>query len=445
MCLSVADTTDTEAFSHVLPSTTSNIQPNAWCMETTTVVRVVGKCSRLLVNTYSIMHKLYCLLLLFYTTVLLYTCRNVIVITEALQPLSTFRHRSNHRCDTVIPTPSLLLVQPRRRDKFSVLFVRRYGPIDNDSDLLDGGDEAIPTSSTSSTDTNDKFNHERIALRKVVDSVLSVKDPQHIPSILTKNIELILTCMTTEDGALLVEAVIEDILMDQPDAGTATTVLEAIDIIMSFGEEFVQYTSQIEKQNQLLLGKIIKIIATSSPTTDNDKERRATAATGGPSREEELDLLLEKERPQFTPGFLRHIENECQRIASAPSMTVESTRLLETLRIIQTRVLEEVCSQDLGEAAQVLGQIIGYDTKMERIAVLDAGLMVRGVSFAEELLALTTEALIGFQNVMNGADPDLVIRVQQIHDRLQVYIAQNDPNATGIGSVNTIQEEDSFA
>ena len=319
------------------------------------------------------------------------------------------------------------------------LFASRYGPIDNDNDLLDS-DEATTTASATS-DMNDKFNSERIALRKVVDSVLMVKDPQHVPSILTKNIELILSCMTTEDGALLVEAVIEDFLLDQPDANTATTVLEAIDIIMTFGEEFVQHTSQIEKQNQLLLGKIIKIIASSSTSVVKDQE---LLGAGGPSREEELDLLLEKERQQFTPGFLRHIENECQRIASAPSMTVESTRLLETLRIIQTRVLEEVCSNDLGEAAQVLGQIIGYDTKIERIAVLDAGLMVRGTSFAKELFGLTTEALTGFQNVVDGADPDLVDRVQQIHDHLQAYITQNDADTTSGNNSSTRQDEDSF-
>ena len=387
------------------------------------------------------MNAVHSLLFVSYAIVLRWTCLNIIVVTEALQELSTFRR-------VTIPSnlrqgPSLLRVPPRIRAKCHVLFMRRYGPIDNnDNDLLDSSDEATPL--TSSANTNDKLNNERLAFRKVVDRVLFVKDPQHIPSILTKNIELILSCMTTEDGALLVEAVIEDILLDQPDASTATTVLEAIDIIMSFGEEFVQYTSQIEKQNQVLLGKIIKIIAASSPTSVQDKEVLGVAGTtGGPSREEELDLLLEQERPHFTPGFLRHIENECQRIASAPSMTLESTRLLETLRIIQTRVLEEVCSQDLGEAAQVLGQIIGYDTKMERIAVLDAGLMVRGVSFAKELMALTTEALVGFQNVMNGADPDLVNRVQQIHDRLQEYITQYDPNT--MSSTNTLQDEDSFA
>ena len=371
------------------------------------------------------------------------TNRNVGHNAHALlvKRLSTFHrvHPSSHQYPTRSHTtlrPDASLTVPKL---IPDLFASRYGPIDNDNDLLDS-DEATTTASATS-DMNDKFNSERIALRKVVESVLMVKDPQHVPSILTKNIELILSCMTTEDGALLVEAVIEDFLLDQPDANTATTVLEAIDIIMTFGEEFVQHTSQIEKQNQLLLGKIIKIIASSSTSFVNDQE---LLGAGGPSREEELDLLLEKERQQFTPGFLRHIENECQRIASAPSMTVESTRLLETLRIIQTRVLEEVCSNDLGEAAQVLGQIIGYDTKIERIAVLDAGLMVRGTSFAKELFGLTTEALTGFQNVVDGADPDLVDRVQQIHDHLQVYITQNDADTTSGKKSNTRQGEDSF-
>ena len=363
-------------------------------------------------------------------------------IAAPLRRLSTIDTFVSHH-------PSLLFVssppppppqQLPHAKRSSALYVKRYGPIDDDNDMLESDEEATTTTTATTSansntnETNEKFNNERIALRKIVDSVLSVKDPQHVPSILTKNIELILSCMTTEDGAVLVETVIEDILMDQPDANTATTVLEAIDIIMTFGEEFVQYTSHIEKQNQLLLGKIIKIMAAAQSTTsvnENDKEELLVLG-GGTSREEELDILFEKERQQFTPGFLRHIENECQRIANAPSMTVDSTRLLETLRIIQTRVLEEVCSNDLGEAAQVLGQMIGYDTKMERIAVLDAGLMVRGISFAQELYGLTTEALAGFQNAIHGADPDLVDRVQQIHDHLQVYVHQNDPSCTAL-------------
>jgi hypothetical protein len=339
-----------------------------------------------------------------------------------LQSMTGFFHGSYSQ------SPSLLPRQIKWQ-KLSILHVVRYGPtgkeLNDDNDLstpIRSGD--INNNNIGDTDSGSSINNEqqRMALRKLVTNILSVKDPKHIPSILTKNIELILSCITTEDGAVLVESVIENILLEQPDATTATTVLEAIDIIVSFGEDFVQNTSNVQQQNQILLGKIIKIISTSLSTTiDNDDLNKRFV-----SREEELDLLLQKERDQFTPGFLRHIENECQRISSAPSMTRESTRLLEVLRIIQTRVLEEICSNELGETAQVLGQIIGYETKIERTAILDAGLTVRGNPFAKELFALTTEALNGFQTVIGGADPDLVVRVQQIHDHLQEFLAKNN-------------------
>jgi hypothetical protein len=357
------------------------------------------------------------------------TFRPVYLSQYLRRPSFLLNFRDRYRYDQ----SSLTLSPQSQRQSLSVRYAARYGPTDkemnDDNDLSLTADADLEPGVTVNININNE--EQRKELRDLVNNILLVKDPKHIPSILTKNIELILSCMTTEDGAVLVESVIEDIIVEQPDTSTVTMVLEAIDIILSFGEDFVNNTSKIQQQNQLLLGKIIKAISpSSSSSTQTTNDTMDQSKKQLISREEELDLLLQKERKQFTPGFLRHVENECQRIASASSMTVESTRLLEALRIIQTRVLEEICSNELGETAQVLGQLVGYDTKMERIAVLDAGLVVRGVSFANELFVLTTEALNGFQSVIGGADPDLIIRVQQIHDHLQEYLVKNKDHST---------------
>jgi hypothetical protein len=73
-----------------------------------------------------------------------------------------------------------------------------------------------------------------------------------------------------------------------------------------------------------------------------------------------------------------------------------------------------------------LGQLIGYENKNERMAVLEAGLTVRGVDFAKEMAALTCEALEGFERVPGGVDPDLVGQIQEIDDRLQKFIEEED-------------------
>jgi hypothetical protein len=65
-------------------------------------------------------------------------------------------------------------------------------------------------------------------------------------------------------------------------------------------------------------------------------------------QEEHLDNLMENEKARFSTGFLKHVEGECERIANAPTMTPESSRLLEMMRTIQSRVLEE------------LGKVSGY-------------------------------------------------------------------------------------
>ena len=82
--------------------------------------------------------------------------------------------------------------------------------------------------------------------------------------------------------------------------------------------------------------------------------------------------------------------------------------------------------QDIGEGAIVLGQLLGYDDEAERLAVLDAGLTVRGVEFANELAALTQEALEGFTVVgaRENVDAELVDRVRVIDDRIQKFIGK---------------------
>ena len=73
----------------------------------------------------------------------------------------------------------------------------------------------------------------------------------------------------------------------------------------------------------------------------------------------------------------------------------------------------------------MLGQLIGYDDKAERIAVLEAGLTVRGMDFAKELSDLTKEALEGFQDVPVGVDKELTARVEEIDERVNEFISRN--------------------
>ena len=87
--------------------------------------------------------------------------------------------------------------------------------------------------------------------------------------------------------------------------------------------------------------------------------------------------------------------------------------------------------QGIGEGAIVLGQLLGYDDENERLAVLDAGLAVRGIDFAYELISLTEEALEGFSKVQQQqqqqqVDPDLVKSVKVINERIQLFIEKEE-------------------
>jgi hypothetical protein len=200
-------------------------------------------------------------------------------------------------------------------------------------------------------------------------------------------------------------------ILDETPEYDQESVEQAIDYIFSFAEEFADQAKSIDDKNKQILGKIIRTLA--------DKE------TSSRDREELLDELMRNEKQNFSRGFLRHVEGECERIASAPQMTPQSSRLLEILHVIQARVLEEL-GKDLGEGALVLGQLLGYDDKQERLAILDAGLTVRGVEFATELADLTQEALKGFERVPGGVDPGLVQCIKEVEERVQLFINKHN-------------------
>ena len=267
---------------------------------------------------------------------------------------------------------------------------------------------------------------------QLLSDVVGCTDVDHLPGIMTRKIDLILSMQGFEGVAILKEAIAE--AQQTGDEERIFAVESAVNLILTFAEEFVSNAASLDDGNKQVLGKIVKEITSgwdkSTPSSSPSGEGKGFGNTGGGMKaksrpgiddEARLDALFEREKDNFTPGFLRHLEGECKRIASASRLTPESAKLLETLRMIQARVVEEL-GQELGEGAVVLGQLLGYDDRSERLAVLDAGLTVRGIPFAKELVELTEEALEGFERVPGGADPDLVRIVTEIDERIRQFI-----------------------
>jgi hypothetical protein len=249
----------------------------------------------------------------------------------------------------------------------------------------------------------------KVDFRNLLETSMAVTNPDHLPQIFGRNLELILS-LQGEEGSRVVSELVEEAKEEGQEQFEQVVTL--VEVILSFAEDFVEQASEMDGSNKKLLGKIIRAMTSKDIESARD-------------REEYLDELMEQQKAYFTPGFLRHIDGECDRIAGAPKMTPESARLMEIMRIIQTRVLEEL-GKDMGEATVVLGQLMGYDDKNELLGVLDAGLTVRGMDFCQELKALTEEALDGFQRVNGGVDPELVEKVALIDKRLRSFIDKNN-------------------
>ena len=282
---------------------------------------------------------------------------------------------------------------------------------------------------SSSNDNNTNNNNLKAEFTTVLNSVVTMtsdETPEELPSLLATNIEMILSAMNT--NGLIEQVIQEDVIQKSSSSSSSSSspqerrleeLSSAVNVIVSFVETFVEEAQSMEDVYKQLMGKIFQSIA---PT--NNQEGGGGNNNYAAFGEAALEDLLVNEKEAFTPGFLRHIDGECNRLASLPTISPESAKMLEILRIIQARILEEL-GKGIGEGAIVLGQLLGYDEKAERLAVLDAGLAVRGVDFANELKGLTTEALDGFKAVQGGVDPGLVKSVEEIDERIQQFIEKS--------------------
>jgi len=328
--------------------------------------------------------------------------------------------------------------------------VPRYGPTSSDSsDTNDILTSPEGESQSSSSNNNAKIKEN---FRNLVEQVMQISQPEHIPRLLVNNIELIMG-LQGEDGIHVISSLLEDANQktkndvnsiknggddDDDDENNSsnnnysyyTQTIQTVEMILTFTEDFVKQAQEMDSNNKNLLGKIMKAMVKSDSDTsitggEQRKDPNDQEASSASSREEALDNVMKEEKKNFTTGFLRHIEGECNRIANAQKLTTESTRLLEILRLIQTRVLEEL-GQDLGEAALVLGQLMGYEKESELSGVLDAGLTVQGRDFALEMASLTGEALDGFKRIPGGADQELIEKVSFIDKRLQEFLNETN-------------------
>ena len=137
-------------------------------------------------------------------------------------------------------------------------------------------------------------------------------------------------------GNLLEEIMRDDVWGHEDDGGRLDGISAAVSEMIAFVESLVEEATSLDNEYKELLGNIFKTIA---PDADLPSGGSTTSAS---DMEERLDSLLSSEKEAFTPGFLRHVEGECDRLSNLEEATPESTRMLQILRVVQARVLEEL-------------------------------------------------------------------------------------------------------
>lgn len=146
-------------------------------------------------------------------------------------------------------------------------------------------------------------------------------------------------------GSLLQEIMQDELLQSNENDGNSQNrvdqISDAIDLILTFVESFVEQTKTMDDVYKQLLGKIFQSIAPGASESSSGITPSLSSSSSA-NMENQLDNLLSTEKEAFTPGFLRHVEGECLRIASLSTISPESAKMLQILRLIQTRVLEEL-------------------------------------------------------------------------------------------------------
>jgi len=269
------------------------------------------------------------------------------------------------------------------KHSFARAAIPRYGP----TDPID----VIPLDVVS----EEQQKRETDTFRSLIEKLLVIEQ-QHVPSLLTNNMELLLAVLPQRE-------ILELIVDDNP--AQEEEVIAIINYLGEFVEAFVEEAKDFDRGYKELLGEIIKVMHGKNEWSN---------------KEDELDDFLASHSDALTPGFLRHLEGECQRIEGSPKTTPDTVRLLEIMRTIRVRVVEELGKQSLGEGAAVLSQLLAYDDEKERRAVMQAGLELRGLEFAIELESMSQEALQTMEKV--DADPELVFRLTGLHEGVQKFI-----------------------
>jgi hypothetical protein len=114
-----------------------------------------------------------------------------------------------------------------------------------------------------------RLKRQQQELQSLVQAVMTTTNPQHVPSIMTKHMELLLNIRGYEGSQL-----IESILKEAEAQGEAhvNQVMDAIEFILSFTEAFVDNAQTLDDYNKKLLGKIIKTMSNLRELIPRDRE-----------------------------------------------------------------------------------------------------------------------------------------------------------------------------
>jgi hypothetical protein len=282
----------------------------------------------------------------------------------------------------------------------------------------------IDRPSNSLTVNNDNNNNDQ---ETTVDLSANPKLQASLSSAVTSNLPQLLSMRGDVGVRIMKETIANGELTFNDDLNEML-----VDYTIDFLEGFVSNAAALDDGCEELLGEIVtKILECRKENDDyidalNEIGEEEKAAAHQQFDTESLDTWFTDRRADVTSwAFTRHLEGQVSRILNAPRITPESSKLIEILRTIQARVVEEMAVGVGGEAARVISRTLQYDGGEgeggERDAILIDELEARGLAFASEVSKLIEVAGEDFKILVNEGREDVDLEmVQRLDDIGQV-------------------------
>ncbi|CAM9531896.1 unnamed protein product [Discosporangium mesarthrocarpum] len=233
----------------------------------------------------------------------------------------------------------------------------------------------------------------RVKFERIMEEILSSDKAEDLPAIMSKHAEFLLTVDLV--------GLTSELISEEPTERGVNMIRNCYEFMVTFLEEMVTSTTNLQKENQTLLREIVE-----------------AAKEGASVFDEKMKSLQDR----FSYEFVKYLDGEVTRLEQGRSDGAEEGDLLGLVKIVRTRVCAEMDLM-MGEDVAILTRMLSYDDRYMMRAALQAVLEPKGAEERQAFIKLVETTLLGLAN-RPDADLSLGVKLQDMLADCRFYAPQ---------------------